>query len=133
MAHLILCENKETDQLCIHRNQNLSFRYIDSTISLLLKPEISRLYSHRLWFYSPVCVGPGRKLQDRVSHYVAQIIKPLPVSVIAVGTNKKGADTNAWKKTITFSHLRTVNFTAVYIAVQLYSLGNRIATLLALH
>ena len=42
-----------------------------------------------------VFVGPGRKPHDRVSHYAAQIIKPLPVSVITVRANKKGANPNA--------------------------------------
>ena len=55
-----ICENKDADQL--HSNgeadQHLCFRYIDSTIPLLLKAEIS---SHLLWLYSSVCVGPDRK------------------------------------------------------------------------
>ena len=36
-------------------------RYIDSTIHLLPKCEILRLYSHVLWLYSLACVGPGLK------------------------------------------------------------------------
>ena len=36
-----ICENKDTDQLCGNRqaDQRLCFRYIDSTIPLLLKSE----------------------------------------------------------------------------------------------
>ena len=47
---------KGADQLHGSRaaDQNLCFRYIDSTITLLLKSEISSLYSL-------VCVEPGRK------------------------------------------------------------------------
>ena len=29
---------------------------------------------HLLWLYSPVCVGPGRKPEDRFSHNVAHFI-----------------------------------------------------------
>ena len=59
-----ICENKAADQLRGNReaDQRLCFRYIDSTIPLLSKSEISSLLSsHLLWLYSPVCVGPGRK------------------------------------------------------------------------
>ena len=42
----------------------LCFCYKDGTIPLLPKFEISSLYL--LWLYSPVCVGPGRKLRRRV-------------------------------------------------------------------
>ena len=40
-----ICENKGADQLRGNReaDQRLCFRYIDSTIPLLSKPEISRL------------------------------------------------------------------------------------------
>ena len=50
-----ICENKDADQLRGNReaNQRLCFRYIDSTIPLLPKSEISRLYS------SCVVVQPG--------------------------------------------------------------------------
>ena len=42
-----ICENKDADQLRGNReaDQRLCFRYIDSTISLLYKSEISSLYS----------------------------------------------------------------------------------------
>ena len=55
-----ICENKDTDQLRGYReaDQRLCFRYIDSTIPLLSKSEISSLYpSSQL--YSLVCGGPG--------------------------------------------------------------------------
>ena len=40
-----ICENKDTDQLCGNRtaDQRLCVRYIDSTIPLLSKSEISSL------------------------------------------------------------------------------------------
>ena len=48
-------ENKDADQLCGYReaDQRLCFRYIDSTIRLLSKSEISSLYP------SSVAVQPG--------------------------------------------------------------------------
>ena len=50
-----ICENKDADQLRGSReaDQRLCFRYIDSTIPLLSKYEISSLYT------SSVAVQPG--------------------------------------------------------------------------
>ena len=50
-----MCENKDADQLRCNReaDQRLCFRYKDSTIPLLPKSEISRLYP------SSVTVQPG--------------------------------------------------------------------------
>ena len=50
-----ICENKDADQLRGNHeaDQRLCFRYIDSTIPLLSKSEISSLY------YSSVAVQPG--------------------------------------------------------------------------
>ena len=50
-----LCENKDADQLRGYREADLRlcFRYIDSTIPLLSKSEISSLWS------SSVAVQPG--------------------------------------------------------------------------
>ena len=50
-----ICENKDADQLRGNReaDQRLCFRYIDSTIPLLSKSEISSLYS------SSMAVQPG--------------------------------------------------------------------------
>ena len=47
-----ICENKDADQ-------HLCFRYIDSTIPLLPKSEISSLWPASV-AVQPVCVGPGR-------------------------------------------------------------------------
>ena len=57
-----ICENKDADQLSCNReaDQRLCFRYIDSTIPLLPKYEISSS-SNLVWSYSLICVGPGRK------------------------------------------------------------------------
>ena len=67
-----ICENKDADQLRGNReaDQRLCFRYIDSAIPLLIIYGISSLYSHLLWQYSPVYVGPG----DRFSHNEAQLL-----------------------------------------------------------
>ena len=58
-----ICEKKDEDQLRgdLEADQRLCFRYMDSAIPLLSKSEITSLYSHLLWPYSPVCVGPRRK------------------------------------------------------------------------
>ena len=50
-----ICENKEADHLRSNReaDQRLCFLYIDSTIPLLCKPEISRLLPYS------VIVQPG--------------------------------------------------------------------------
>ena len=52
---IFICENKAADQLCGNRtaDHRLCFRYIDSTIPLLPKSEISSLYP------SSVAVQPG--------------------------------------------------------------------------
>ena len=47
-----ICENKDADQLRV-RDQRLCFRYIDSTIPLLSKSEISSLWP------SSVAAQPG--------------------------------------------------------------------------
>ena len=71
-----ICENKDADQLRGNReaDQRLCFRYIDSTISLLSKSEISSLYSHLLWLYSLFCVRPGRKPECWFSNDAAHIL-----------------------------------------------------------
>ena len=60
-----ICENKAADQLRGNReaDQRHCFRYMDSTIPLLPKSEISSLQpsSVAVALYSPVCVGPVRK------------------------------------------------------------------------
>ena len=59
-----ICKNKGADQLSSNceADQRLCFRYSDSTIEFLfyLYPKFQAT-SLRLWLYSPVCVGPGRK------------------------------------------------------------------------
>ena len=53
-----ICENEDADQLRDNREDNprLRLSYTDSTIPLQFQAS-----SHRLWLYSPVCVGPSRK------------------------------------------------------------------------
>ena len=55
-------ENKDTDQLHGNRDadQRLCFPYIYSTIPLLPYTKF-QAFSHLVWLYSPVYVGPGRK------------------------------------------------------------------------
>ena len=43
-----------------------------------LNPKV-QASSHLQWLYSPVCVGPGRKPEDRFSHNEAQLA---PISII---------------------------------------------------
>ena len=71
-----ICENKDADQLRSNpdADQRLCFRYTDSTIPLLAKSEF-QASSHLLLLHSPVCVGPGRKPEDRFSHNEAHIKK----------------------------------------------------------
>ena len=69
-----LCENKGADQLRSNceADQRLCFRYMDSTISLLLKSEISSIYpaSETIGrFVSDMVVYP----EDRFSRVAAQI------------------------------------------------------------
>ena len=69
-----ICENKDADQLRGNReaDQHLCFRYMDSVIPLLSKSKISGP-GRILWLWSPVCVGPGRKPEDRFSHNEAHL------------------------------------------------------------
>ena len=52
-----ICENKDVDQLRSHctADQRLCFRYTDSTIPLLPKPEISSLYQSSVVVQSCLC------------------------------------------------------------------------------
>ena len=78
-----ICENKDADQLRGNReaDQHLCFRYIDSTIPLLSKSEISSLWPSsvavqpglcqtrsetRMFVFSTVLIGPTLK---NVSHF----------------------------------------------------------------
>ena len=62
-----ICENKVADQLHDNRaaDQRLCFRYIDCTIPLFPRSEISTS-GHLLWLHIPVCVGPCQKPQRQV-------------------------------------------------------------------
>ena len=66
-----ICENQDADQFRGNReaDQRLCFRYIDCTIPLLSKSEISS-HSCTVW----VCVGPGRKPERWFSHDAAHIL-----------------------------------------------------------
>ena len=80
-----ICKNKDADQLrgCREADQGLCFRYIDSTIPLLSKSEISRF-----WPSSIVCVGPGRKPDRWFSHDAAQISKNTHCQVTMITCDK---------------------------------------------
>ena len=71
-----ICENKDADQLRGNReaDQLLCFCYLDSTIPLLPKSEISSLYPYPV--IGLVCVGPGWKprrpvFSQRGSYYLS--------------------------------------------------------------
>ena len=55
---LHICENKDADQLCGNReaDQRLCFRYIDSTIPLLSKYEISSLLPSSVVVQPSLCL-----------------------------------------------------------------------------
>ena len=58
-----ICENKVADQLRSNcaADQRLCFRYTNSLQSLYFLNLKFQAFSHFLWLYSMVCVGPGRK------------------------------------------------------------------------
>ena len=67
---------------CIYENKDavtaqlisvfvFAIRIVQSLFFLNQKFQAS---SHLLWLYSPVCVGPGRKPDDRFSHNKAHIV-----------------------------------------------------------
>ena len=72
-----ICENKDADQLRGKVTAKLisafvlATQIVQSLFYLNLKSQAS---SHLLWLYSLVCVGPGRKPEDRFSHNEAQVI-----------------------------------------------------------
>ena len=70
-----ICENKDADQLRGYReaDQRLCFRYIDGTIPLLSKSEISSLKPSSVAVQPGFCVGPGWKPECWFSHDAAQI------------------------------------------------------------
>ena len=51
---------KTKAQISFRGDQRLCFRYMDSTIPLLLKPEIQASSLILLLYEQGVCVGPGR-------------------------------------------------------------------------
>ena len=75
-----MCKNKGADQLCSNctADQGLCFRYIDRTISLLLKSEISSS-SFLLVLHRQVCVRPGRTPQRPVFSHCGSYMENGPV------------------------------------------------------
>ena len=82
-----LCENKGADQLCSNctADQRLCFRYMDSSIPLLPKSEISVFYICTGWFVSDIvgtpedqfsCVTAHMMLQPRVLYVIGIIDQP---------------------------------------------------------
>ena len=72
-----ICENKDADQLRGHReaDQHLCFSYMDSTIPLLSKSEISRLAIFcgcTAWFVWDLVGNP----EDRFSHNETRFVGP---------------------------------------------------------
>ena len=77
-------QNKGTDKQCDNRavDQHFCFRYKDSTISLLLNPKF-QASSHFLLLYSPVCVRPSCKPEDRFSYdpaHISSTLRPVKMS-----------------------------------------------------
>ena len=68
-------ENKGADQLRGNReaDQRLCFRYLDSTIPLLLNPKF-QASSFARSLYRPVCVRPGQNPNCWFSHAQAQVV-----------------------------------------------------------
>ena len=60
---ICICENKDADRLCGSREADLTTQLVKSLYFLNPKFQAS---SHLSWPYSPVCVGPGGKLQRPV-------------------------------------------------------------------
>ena len=69
-----MCENKGTDQLRDYcaADQRLCFRYIESTIRLLPKSEISSLLPSSAAIHPGLCRTRLETPEDRFSHDVAQ-------------------------------------------------------------
>ena len=75
-----ICENKDADQLrgyCFAVTAKLISVFVFAIWIVqylyFLNPKFLAS-SHLLWLYSPVCVGPDWKLEDRFSHNEAHII-----------------------------------------------------------
>ena len=73
---ICVCENADQVHGNSEADQRLCFCYTDSTLSLLLKSQISSLL---LRLYSLVCVRPVRKPHFWFSHDFAHILVTKPV------------------------------------------------------
>ena len=62
-----ICENKDADQFAVTVKLISAFVFatrIEQSL-FFLNPKF-QASSHLMWLYSPVCVGPGRKLRKPV-------------------------------------------------------------------
>ena len=59
----------EAELIVSFSDQHLCFSFI----LYYLNPKF-QASSHLLWLYSPVCVGPGRKPEDRFSHDTVHLL-----------------------------------------------------------
>ena len=75
-ADFCLCENKGADQLRSNceADQRLCFRYTDSTLSLLIKSEISSFYAASGTVHVGLCQTWSENPEDRFSRVAAQIL-----------------------------------------------------------
>ena len=99
-------------------------RIVQFLFYLKLKFQVS---SHLLWLYSPVCVGPGRKPEDRFSHNEAHMVSTLCCrSHIAAKMPMKNKSQNCKEQNITKTspcndpltrhfYIVKLGFTGVYI------------------
>ena len=73
-----ICEHKDADQLRGNReaDQRLCFRYLDSTILLLSKSEISSLFQVTIfcrsaaWFVSDMVGNPVDRFSHNEAHFI---------------------------------------------------------------
>ena len=80
-AAFCICENKDADQLPGNREADHAFVFATRIIQSLyfLNPKFQAAIQ-LMWLYSPVCVGPGWKPEDRFSNKEAQMIDDIKKS-----------------------------------------------------
>ena len=75
-----ICENKDAELISAF----VFATWIGQSL-YFLNPKF-QASSHLMWLYSPVCVGPGRKPEDRFSHNEAQWVSSCLLYVYTQGT-----------------------------------------------
>ena len=109
------CKNKDADQLCGDRtaDQRLCFRYIDSTIPLLLKSEISSLQPSSVAVQPGLCRTWSETLKTFFSHNEAQ--KTCPMGFRS-GPTQTSLIRYSYENTVKFLYFRTPeNLAEIYL------------------